>query len=237
MARVAGDHHAQLVTVDIATVGRHARHLAVFLTDAGDLAFLDHVHAHIGTGPRIAPGHRIMACRAATALPEPAQNRVAWPVDIDDRHQFLDLFGPDEFGLYPLQRIGMGRALVAAHLVLGLRQHDHATRAEHDVIVQILAHRLVKRPRLFIDRGGGVLQVVGPDDRGVAARVAAPEPAFFQNGDIGDAEVFTQVIGRRQTMPPGPDDDHVIAFLRLCIAPGPLPAGMMAQGFAGDGKG
>ena len=98
-----------------------------------------------------------MARRAAARLPQPAQNGIAGAVKVDDRYQFLDPRGADEFGFHPLQRVGVGRALIAAHLVVGLGQHDHATGREHDVIVQILAHRLVKAAGLFVDRGGGVL--------------------------------------------------------------------------------
>ena len=81
------------------------------------------------------------------------------------------------------------------------------------------------------------MQVVRADDRRIAARVPAPQPAFFKDRHIGDAKVFTQVVCRRQTMSASTDNDHVIAFLGLRIAPSPLPTGVMAQSFAGDGKG
>ena len=50
--------------------------------------------------------------------------------------------------------------LVAADLMLGLCQHDHPARREHDVIVQVLAKILIEAPRLLVDRSGRVLKVV-----------------------------------------------------------------------------
>ncbi len=38
-------------------------------------------------------------------------------------------------------------------------------------------------------------------------------------------------------MPPSSNDDHVVAFLGLGFAPGAIPSGMVAQGFAGNCKG
>ena len=87
-----------------------------------------------------------MPCRAATLLPKTTQNRIARPIDVDDRDQLFDLFRPDKIGLHTLQPVCVGGTQVAAHLVVGLRQHDHAARAEHDVIVQVLAHGFIQRP-------------------------------------------------------------------------------------------
>ena len=44
--------------------------------------------------------------------------------------------------------------------------------------------------------------------------------------------VFGQVIGRRQTMATATDDDHVIAFARLGVAPGAVPVLVAPKGVA-----
>jgi hypothetical protein len=100
--------------------------LAALAPDARHLGLLDDVHPHVGTGPRIAPGDRVMARRAAARLPERAEHRIARPLDVDDRAELLDRRRPDELRRHALQRVGMRRALVAADLVLRLRQHHHA---------------------------------------------------------------------------------------------------------------
>ena len=233
---MAGHDDAQFLRADEALGGLYPRHPAGVGPHAGHLALLDDVHAHRRTGPRIAPGHGIMPRRAAARLIEGAQHRIARPVDIDDRHQFLDPVRSDPFGLHALQHVGMHRAQIAPHLVMGLGQHQQAARAEHDVVVQILAERLVQRARLFIKRRRGVLQVVGADDRGVAPGVAAAQPALFDHRDIGDAVVLAEVIGRGQTMAACADDHHVILGLRRGLGPGALPALVVAQRLSGDGE-
>ncbi len=177
-----------------------------------------------------------MARGAAAWLPERAQDRVARPVDVHDRHQPLDLGRVDEPRLHPLQRVGTFGPFVAAQLMLGLGQHHHAARREHDVVVQILTERLIEAARLLIDRRRRVLQIVRADDGGVAPGVAAAQPALFQHRHIGDAKVLAQIIRRRQPVPARAHDHHVIACGRFGRSPGAGPAGMLAQGLAGDGE-
>ena len=187
-------------------------------------------------GAGIAPGHGVVPPGAAARLPQRAEDGIARAVDVQDRAQLLHPGGRDEFGRHALQGVGVRGAQVAAHLVVGLRQHHHAAGAEHDVVVQVLAQRLVEAARLFVDRGRGVLQVVRPDDRGVAPGVAAAKPALFDDRDIGDAVVLAKVIGGGQTMPPGADDDGVIGGFRFGRGPGAFPAHVVAQRLAGDGE-
>ena len=228
---------AQFLAIDWALGCVDAHDLTVRGAHAGDFAFLDDVHAHIGTCPRIAPCNRVMTGGAAAGLPERAQNRIARAVDIDDRAQVLDPFGADEFGFDALEHIGVGRALVAANFVVGLCQHHHAAGAEHDVIVQVLADRFIQTARLFIDRRRRVLQIVRPDDRGVAARVAAAKPAFFDNRHIGDAVFFAQPVCGCQPMAACSNDHGLVFFAGIGGAPRAFPALMVAGGFAGDSKG
>ena len=236
LTRVASDDDAQFATADVAFGGLDPADLTALGPHAGHLALLDDVHAHGRTGAGIAPGHGVMARGAAARLPQRPQHRIARAVDVQDRAQFLDAGGADEFGHHPLQRIGMGGAQIAAHLMVGLGQHHDTARREHDVVVQILAHRLVQRAGLFIDRGGGVLQIVRPDDRGVAAGVAAAKPALFDDGDIGDAVVLAKVIGRGQPVAARADDDRIVGRLGCGRGPGLFPAQMMGQRLAGQGK-
>ena len=131
-----GDDHAQLGTADEALGRVDPGHHASFRPDALDLAVLEDVHAHVGTGPRIAPGHGVMPPGAAARLVERTEDRIARPTDVHDRHQLLHLFRGDPLRLHPLQQVGMHRAQVAPHLVMRLRQHQQAAR-EHDVVVQV----------------------------------------------------------------------------------------------------
>src|SRR3546814_8067992 len=75
-----------------------------------------------------------------------------------------------------------------------------------------------------------VEQVVGAHDGGVAADVAAADPALLQQRHVGDAVIARQIVCGRQSVPAAADDDHVIALLRLGVAPGANPAAMAAEG-------
>ena len=130
----------------------------------------------------------------------------------------------------------VGRALVAPDLALGLGEHDDATGREHDVVVEVLRHRLIERPRLFIDRSRAVLQVVGADDRCVPPGVAAAKPALFNHRDIGDAVVFAKVVGSGEAMSARAHDDHIVFLFRLWSGPSPFPTSVLAECLAGDGE-
>ncbi len=233
---MARDDHAKLVAADGSLRGLDTRDLAALGRHAGDLALLDHVHAHRRTGAGIAPGHRVVARGAAAFLVKRAEDRIARPLDVDDRDKLLDLIRPDPAGFDPLQVVGIDGALVATDLVFGLAQHQKPAGGEHDVVVQVLAHRLVKRAGLFVDRSRGILQVVRADDGGIAAGVAAAQPALFDDRDIGDAEVLAKVVGGGKAVAAGADDDHIVFLLWLRRGPGAFPAKMIVHRLPGDGE-
>ena len=155
---------------------------------------------------------------------------------MDDWAKFFDLARGDEACLNALQRICVCRAQIAALFMLGLRQHYHAARAEHDVIVQILAQGFIKAARFLIDRGRRILEIVRANDRGIAPRVPAAKPALFNHGQIGDAKILTQVIGRSQTMAACANDDRVILGLWCWVAPRAFPTLVISQCLFDDGK-
>jgi len=128
------------------------------------------------------------------------------------------------------------RALEGAKLMLGLAQHQHATGREHHIVIQFLAQPFVKRARQFINGNRRILQVIGADNGGIAPRIAAAQPALFQNGDIRHFMVLGEVIGGGQAMPAGPHDHRVILRLRLWRTPGPLPILVVIHGVAGERK-
>ena len=60
-------------------------------------------------------------------------------------------------------------------------------------------------------------QIVGADDGSVAAGIAAAEVALVEHGDVADAVVAGQIIGGRQTVTAGADDDHIVAGLEPLV--------------------
>ena len=117
-----------------------------------------------------------------------------------------------------------------------MRQAQHATLAEHDVEVEVLRQTLEQLQRLLVKVRALVPQVVGPDDGGVAPGVAAADPPFLEDGNVGDAVFLGQVIGRRQTVPAATHDDHIVFGLRLGAAPGARPFGVTMPGIPGQAE-
>ena len=192
--------------------------------DAGDLAVLDDVDAERVGAARIAPGHGVVAAGAAARLVVGAEDRIAAVgIVVDDRHDLLHLGRRDHAAVEAGEPVGVRGALEGAELVLGLAQHEHAARGEHDVEVQLLRQVLVERASELVDGDRRVLEVVGADDRGVAPGVAAAEPALLDHRDVGQLVVLGEVVGGGEAMAAGADDDRVIFRLGLGRTPGAFP--------------
>ena len=205
--------------------------------DALHLAVLDDVHAARRGAARITPGDRVVAGRAAAPLQRRAHDRIARVFrDVERRAEFLRLLGRQELVVDAVQPVGVDVALQHLEVVHIVRQHHDAARRIHDVVVQILGEPVPQLQRVVVDAGALVIEVVGADDGGVAAGIAAAEPALFQHRDIGDAVLLGEVVGGGEAMAAGADDDDIVFRARLGRGPLLLPALVAAHGLPGDGK-
>ena len=82
---------------------------------------------------------------------------------------------------------------------------------------------------MVVECGALIGQVVGADDGGVAAGVAAADPAFFEHRDVGEAVLAGEVVGRSQPVTPAADDQGVIGGLGRRAAPLRRPAALAGQ--------
>src|SRR2546423_7490952 len=82
---------------------------------------------------------------------------------------------------------------------------------------------------MVVECGALIGQVVGADDGGVAAGVAAADPAFFEHRDVGEAVLAGEVVGRSQPVPPAADDQGVIGGPWPPAAPPPPPTAPARQ--------
>ncbi len=230
---VTGHHDADLVRLDASAGGLHAGDAAVVAANAGDFAVLDDVHAvRIGAAGH-APGDRVVTGGAGARLVGGAHDRVACVRRrVDQRHHRFDLLRRDELGVDAVEAIGVDPAPAVAHLLQGVREVEHATLAEHHVVVEVLAQPFPELKRLLVQSRRFVPQVVGTHDGGIAPGVAAADPALLQHGDIADAVLPGKVVRGGQPVPAAADDDDVVAFLRLGAAPGLRPFLVMAEGVA-----
>ena len=131
----------------------------------------------------------------------------------------------------------MDMPLEDLHVVDVVCQHHDAALGEHDVVVQVLGKTFPQLDGVIVDAGGLVIEIVGTDDRGIAAGIAAAKPALFQHRDIGDAVFLGKIVGGGEAVAAGADDDDVVGGLRFGAYPLLFPPLVVAQGFAGNGKG
>src|SRR5579872_1529531 len=80
-------------------------------------------------------------------------------------------------------------------------------------------------------------QVVGADDRRIAAGVSAADPAFLDDRDVFEAVLAGQVVGGTEPMASAADYYSVIARLRCRSAPLRGPVALSRQPSPEQGQG
>jgi hypothetical protein len=116
-----------------------------------------------------------------------------------------------------------------AWIVHRVREHQNSARREHDVVIEGLREALPHPERVVVEGGALREQVVGADDGGIAAGVAAADPALFEYRDAPHAMLAGEVISRSQPMAAAADDQRVVRRLRLGAAPLRRPAALAGQ--------
>ena len=229
--RMAGGHDADLFGRDRAARRLDARDGAGSVAaNCRRLAILDDVHATGRGCARVAPGDRVVPRCAAAPLQRRADDRIADVArNVQDRAESLRFFGREPFIVDPGQAIGVHVTFSHLNVMHIVRQHEHAARRVHHVVVQLLRQALPQLQRVLVERREFLPEVIGADDRGVAPGIAAAEPALLQDRDIGDAVLLGEVIGGREPVPARADDDGVIRSLRLGVAPLLRPAGIVLE--------
>ena len=237
-ARISGDGHACHSGADRAAACFDAGAAPVLDQKAGDLAVLDDVDARPVGGTRIAPGDRVVAGDAGAALPHPAEDRVARVVAaIEQRCLVEDLVGAEQFGVGTVDLHRVDDARGDLHLALGMGDGDHATLREHDVVVDLARQPLVEFQGIVVERDALGVEIIGPDRAGVAAGIAAAEPALLDHSDIGDAVVLCQIVGRGEAVSAAADHHRVISRFRFRAAPCRLPAFLAGEALLEERKG
>mgnify|MGYP004173491979 FL=1 len=142
-----------------------------------------------------------MADSAATPLHQSPHDRQARIVEIQERAFGAQLRGVKEFGIGAVEDHRVAAPPVG--VALGVRMIDivDAALADHRVVVEILPQPFPQLQGEFVEGLVPVEEIVGPDDGGVAADIAAADPALFQNRDRGFAELAGQVIGCCKPVP------------------------------------
>ena len=223
---MARHRHADLLGTDVAKVRLDANHAAFRrLAETRDLAVLQDIHAERRSRTRIAPSHGVVAGRATARLHETTEHGVARiGCGVQQRNALLHFFACEHEGVDAVQVHGAHPAVTGFHVVARMQHVHDAALAEHDVVVQVLRQAFVQAQRKVVERGTLRVVVVRADDGGVAAGVAATQPATLQHRHVRNAVVLGEVVGAGQAMATATDNHHVVTRLRFRGAPGRLPA-------------
>ena len=183
------------------------------------------------------PRHRVVARDPAAALERCAQHRVAHVRrGVEDGHHRLDPRRGEHLGVDAVQpdRVDPPREL--AQVVEVVREVEHSALAQHDVEVELPAEPLVELQGVLVQMGALVQKVVRPDDGGVAAGVAAPQPALLEHRDVPDAVQLREVVRGREPVAAAAHDDDIVGLPGLGAAPRGRPALVSAECVAREGE-
>ena len=123
----------------------------------------------------------------------------------------------------------MDVALEHLNVVHRMGQHHDPALREHDIVVQLLRQAFPQLDRMVVKTRALIKQIVGPDDGGVAARIAAAQPALFQHGNIAHAMLLGQIVGGAEAVTPTANNDRIIGRFGLRRAPLGLPPGLAIE--------
>ena len=172
---------ADFFSANEALGGLNARHRARWVAaDALHFAILDDVDTHSTCGARITPRYRVMSRGAAATLQGRTQNRVAHiGRDVEDGAELLRLFRRQPFIVDALQTVGMDVALEHLNVMHRVGQHHHAARRIHDVVIEFCREVFPEFNRVLVKPLAFFPEIIRANNRGVAARIAAAEPALL----------------------------------------------------------
>src|SRR5918994_5181677 len=137
-----------------------ARHPASVAPDASDLAMFDNVYAGFAGGPRISPGDRIVAHRAAAWLQKTPKHRKAAVVEVDERYQSFDGIAGQSFGIHAEQPHHVRAPRKEIALRLGMEQIECAALADHRVEIQLLLEPFPQFERELVEADVVRLKVI-----------------------------------------------------------------------------
>ena len=177
-----------------------------------------------------------MSHRAAARLHEGAEHREASAVERDRRDEFFERRAIEFHAVGACEPHVVGTTDHVVALTVVVPGVDDAALAHHGVEVQFLLESFPQPQREVVE--ADVLRTVvgGADDGRVAPDIAETDRAFFEHGDIGDAEVVGEVVGGGETVTTTADDDDLILLARFRLAPRRAPAAVSRQRFAQQPK-
>ena len=234
---VACHRHADLPGADAPARGFDCHDAVALAHEPLHFAVLDDVDAKIRGAARVAPGHCVVAGRSPAALHQAADDRKARVVGaIEQWNEPRDLLARHPLGIDAVEPHAVAAPEHRVTLRLGVGEVDHAARAEHHVVIQLLRELMPELERPLIEHAVFIGHVVRPDDRGVSTRVAPADVALFKDGHVAHAMILGKVERCGEAMASAANDHDVVMAFGFGAAPRLRPAAMARQGLAREGE-
>jgi hypothetical protein len=176
------------------------------------------------SAPREAPGDGVVARGSAAGLVEAAEDGETRLLEIEVGDDLADPLGIQKDRIIPLISYCISAPCIGVALAVGVEQVDDAALGMHHVVVEVGLEPFPELQRMGVEFRVSGQAVVGADNGGVPAHVAAAKVALLQHRDIGKAMFFREIMRRGQPVTAAADDDDVIGVARCRVAPGRAPA-------------
>ena len=195
---VAADGAHDRFGVHRPVVGHHPDHPVALFEQVDDFGALMNVHpAFVGSfcqgpvNPVVAGGGRLGVIGRAKNRPLPATGQIHFGSD------FIDFFGGDIDGFGPKGGVDLGPGFFLPHVGLGMGHPQNSLLLVHHPAIGFFFQPLIQLNAALVKFDRFRDAVVGPNDGGVTAGVAAADVFAFQNGHVGDVVPGGQMIGGR----------------------------------------
>ena len=188
--RKTGHRTQHLAGFDRAARCLHTDHFASDYVNAGDRSLLMNFNAALAGAATITPRYRVMTRDCAGCVIQGAEyGRMTTAGDVNRWAGPFDEIRTDQLRFNAVVFVDLSAPAHGAHCRVRVRQGEVATgRVEH-IEIEVFRQILPQSHRGIIKLHALGRQVVGANDRGVAAGVTAADIALFQYRDTLDAVV------------------------------------------------
>ncbi len=211
------NRHSDLFRSDSTQRSLNASDAAILEQKSCDFAVLDDIDATVAGGAGITDG--VMPHRASPPLQQSALDGEAGIVVIEKRKKVAHLVTIQELGIASVKAHGVAAADKSIALGIGVIEIEDAALADHGIVVDVQLQALPQFHGEFIEGNVAGKEIVGADDGGVAPHIAEAYESLLQYCNIGNAVLLGDIIGGREAMPSTADDEGIVGFFRLGIAP------------------
>src|SRR5216684_2711347 len=140
-------------------------------------------------------------------------------VEIEIGHQRSYLIPIQQFRVNTVKAHGVAAAGKRVSLKVGMMEIENAALTHHDIVIEIALEAFPELHRPFVEGNVSRQQIIRPDDGRVPTCIAGSDPAFLEDGDVGDPVLFRKVVRGSQAVPTATNNDDVVSLSRCGVTP------------------